>query len=69
MRGIVLLGLCLLCGAGCLRPLTERLDLVNRQLAETNDKLQAMSRQLDETNQKLATVERAVRIFAPPEKK
>ena len=55
----------LLCAAGCLRPFTDRLDVTNRQLADTNAKLLEMSAKLDETNRRLATVERATKMIIP----
>ncbi len=50
---------------GCLRPLTQRMDLINQQLADTNAKLVEVSGKLDESNQKLGTVEKATRLFVP----
>jgi len=64
MKRLILLGLTLIT-AGCLRPLTDRLDNTNQQLAETNAKLEALSKKLDETNQKLGTIERATRTLMP----
>ena len=65
MKRSFLLAALLMIAGGCLRPMTERLDRVNEQLAATNAKLDDMSRKLDETNQKLSTVEKATRLFVP----
>jgi hypothetical protein len=65
MKRLMLLAALLTIASGCLRPMTQRLDLVNEQLAATNAKLDDMSRKLDETNQKLSTVEKATRLFVP----
>ena len=65
MKRLIVLGSLVFLAGGCLRPLTQRLDSVNQQLAETNVKLVEMSRTLDETNQKLGTMERATRRIVP----
>jgi hypothetical protein len=65
MIRVILLGFTLLTANGCLRPLTDRLDRANEQLAETNEKLAVVTRKLDDTNQKLGTIERATRMFVP----
>ena len=63
-RPILLIALLCFAG-GCLRPLTQRMDLVNQQLTDANAKLVEATRKLDETNQKLATMERATRLLVP----
>jgi septal ring factor EnvC (AmiA/AmiB activator) len=41
-------------------PMTNRLELLNDQLAETNRKLSSAKAKLDDANRKLETAERAV---------
>jgi len=54
--------------AGCMQPLTSRMDETNARLAqvteqmeETNRRLARIDRSVDSTNEKLGTVEKAVK--------
>jgi hypothetical protein len=51
-------------GAGCLTPVSSRLDRLSYQLAETNQQLAEVNQRLGETTQRLERIEQATRQAA-----